>query len=41
MDLERASQWRFHANSQDVDNQYQTTEEGWIYNEQGLVLISK
>ena len=39
MDLERDDEWGFHADSWDVDgDQYQTNKEGWIYNEQGLVL---
>ena len=40
MDLNRADEWGSHADSRDLDgDQYQTNKEGWIYNEQGLVLI--
>lgn len=34
MDLNRADEWGFHADPQGSDgNQYQITEEVWIYNE--------
>lgn len=39
MDLEKADEGRFHDEPKDLDDQYQTTKEDWIYNKQGLVLI--